>query len=64
MHRPGDPKQTAISDLSKGILSLVAQRFENSTLLVRAGKHNHSAIAAPRLRDVIARHARKLTRRI
>jgi hypothetical protein len=46
MHRPGDPKQTAFSDLSKAILCLVLRRFEHSTLVVRVRQHNHSAIAA------------------
>jgi hypothetical protein len=46
MHRPGDPRQKAISDLSKVIASLVASRFGHSTLVVRAKQLNHSAIAA------------------
>ncbi len=46
MHRPGDPRQTAVSDLSKGIPCLVAPTFEHSTLIVRAKQHNHSEIAA------------------
>ncbi len=46
MHRPGDPRQAAVSDLSKGIPCLVAPTFEHSTLLVRDKQHNYSAIAA------------------
>jgi hypothetical protein len=38
MHRPGDPRQTAVSDFSKVIPCLVAPKFEHSTLAVRA-KH-------------------------
>jgi hypothetical protein len=44
--RPGDLRQTAVSDLSKVILCPVALRFEHSTLVARAKLHNHSAIAA------------------
>ncbi len=46
MHRPADPRQTVVSDLSNVILWLVAPRFEHSTLLVRAKQYKHSAIAA------------------
>jgi len=46
MHRPDDPRQTAASDLSNVILCLVVPKFEQSTLVVRAKQHNHSAIAA------------------
>ncbi len=46
MHRPGDPRQTAVSDLLKIILCLVVLRFEHSTLVVRAKQHNPSVIAA------------------
>jgi hypothetical protein len=46
MHRPGDPRQTVVSNVSKVILCLLAPRFEHSTLLVRAKQHNRSAIAA------------------
>jgi hypothetical protein len=52
MHRLGDPRQTAVSDLSKVILCLVAPKFEQSTLVVRAKQHNHSAIATLHLIDV------------
>ncbi len=45
-HRPDDPRQTAVSDLSKVILCPVAPRFGHSNLVVRAKLHNHSAIAA------------------
>jgi hypothetical protein len=45
MHRIGDPWQTAVSDLSKVILCLVALKFEQSNLVVRAQQHNHSATA-------------------
>ncbi len=48
MHRPDDPRQTPGSDLSKIILCLLALRFEESTFVVRAKQHNHSAIAALR----------------
>jgi len=46
MHCPSDPKQTAISDLSKVILCLVAPRFEHITLVIQAKEHKHLAIAA------------------
>jgi hypothetical protein len=46
MHRPGDPRETAVSGLSRVILCLVAPRLEQRTLLVRAQEHNQSAIAA------------------
>jgi hypothetical protein len=52
MHRLGDPRQTAVRDLPKVILCLVAARFEQSTLVVRAKQTNHSAIATLRLIDV------------
>jgi len=38
MYRPDDPRQTAVSDLSKVILCLVEPRFEHSTLVVRANQ--------------------------
>ncbi len=44
-HRPGDPRQTAVSDLPKVVLCLRASRSEHSTWLVRAKQHNHSATA-------------------
>jgi hypothetical protein len=40
MHRPGNPRQIAASDLSKVILCLVAPRFKHTTLLVHA-KQDH-----------------------
>jgi hypothetical protein len=43
---PGDPRQTAVSDLSKVILYLLASRFEHSSLVVCARQHNQSTIAA------------------
>jgi hypothetical protein len=46
IYRPGDPRQTAVGDLSEVILCLVAPRFEHSTLVVRAKQHHHSPIAA------------------
>jgi hypothetical protein len=46
MHRLGDLRQTAITDLSKAIPCLVAPSFERSTLVVPAKLHNHLAIAA------------------
>ncbi len=46
MHRLDDPRQTAVSDLSKVILRLVAPRFDHSTLIVCGKQHHHSAIAA------------------
>jgi hypothetical protein len=46
MHLPGDPRQTAVSNLSKFILCLVALRFEHSNLVVHAKQHKYSAIAA------------------
>jgi hypothetical protein len=45
MHRLSDPRQTAINALSKVIIHLVAPRFEDNTLAVRAKQHNHSFIA-------------------
>jgi hypothetical protein len=48
MHRSCNPRQTAVSDLSKVILCLVAPSFEHSIVLVRAKQYNHSAIAAKR----------------
>jgi hypothetical protein len=45
MHRPGDPRQTGVCDLSRLILCLVVSKFEHSTLVVRAKQHNHSTIA-------------------
>ncbi len=36
MHRLGDPRKTAISDLSKVVLCLVAPKFDHNTLVVRA----------------------------
>jgi hypothetical protein len=45
MHRPVDPGQTAVTELSKVIPCLVAPKFEHSTLAVRAKQHNQSAIA-------------------
>ncbi len=46
MHRPDDPRQTAVSDLSKVNTCLVMPSFENDTLLVRAKQYYHSVIAA------------------
>jgi hypothetical protein len=47
MHRPGDPRQAAISDdLSKVVRCLVILKFDNSTLAVRAKQHKYSAIEA------------------
>jgi hypothetical protein len=45
MHRPSDPRETAVSDLSKVILFLVGPRLEHSTLVVRVKQHKHTAIA-------------------
>jgi len=42
----GDLGQTAVIDLSKVILSLVVPRLEHNALVVRAKRHNCSAIAA------------------
>ncbi len=36
MHRPGDSRQTAVSNLFKVILDLVAPKFKHNTFLVRA----------------------------
>jgi hypothetical protein len=45
MHRPGDPRQTAVSDFSKVILPcLMVPRFEDVTLVGLANQHNHSAV--------------------
>jgi hypothetical protein len=46
MHRPSDPRQIVVSDLSKIISGPVAPKLEHSTLLVRAKQHNHSALVA------------------
>ncbi len=46
MHRPGDPRYTAVTDLFKVIACLVAPRFEDSTVVVTARQHNQLAIAA------------------
>jgi len=48
IHRPGDPRQTVVSDSSKVILCLVTPRFEDSSLVVRA----QSAIAAQDIIDL------------
>jgi hypothetical protein len=45
MHLLGDLRQTAVSDMSKVILCLVAPRFEHSALVVRPKQHNRLAIA-------------------
>ncbi len=50
MHRPVDPRQTAVSELSKVIPCLVAPKFEHNTLAVRAKQHNQLAIAAMKLK--------------
>jgi hypothetical protein len=42
----GDPRQTAVSDLSKVIPWLVVPRFEHGTLWTRVKQRNHSAMAA------------------
>ncbi len=47
MHRLDDSRQTAVSDLSKVILCLVAPRFKHSTVVIRAKQHNHSITEAP-----------------
>jgi hypothetical protein len=44
--RTGDPRQIAVSDLSRVILWLVVPRFEHSTLWECVEQLNHSAIAA------------------
>jgi len=47
MHRPGDPRQTEISDgLSKVVPCLVVLKFDNSTWAVRAKQNKYSAIEA------------------
>jgi hypothetical protein len=46
MHRPGDPRQTAFSDLSKAALCLRVPGMEHCTLVVHARQRNHSAIEA------------------
>ncbi len=43
MHRPDDPRQTAVSDLSKLIPCLMVPRFEPFNLVVRAEKHDHGS---------------------
>jgi hypothetical protein len=48
-HRPGDPRQTVVRDLSKVILCLIASRFQPSTMVVRTKQYKHSAIAAKRI---------------
>ncbi len=42
----GDPRQTAVGDLSKVIPWLVVPRFEHGTLWTRVKQRNHSAMAA------------------
>jgi hypothetical protein len=42
MHRPGDPRQTAVRDLSKVILCLVAPSFEHRSSLVLGKQHHYS----------------------
>ncbi len=62
MHRPDDPRQTAVSDLSKVILCLLAPSFERSTLVVRAKQNTHSATVAPSLRhSCVAKTQLRLT---
>jgi hypothetical protein len=56
MHRPGDPRQTVVSGLSKVILCLLVPRFEHSTLVVRAKQHNHSAIVSLTRRNKFSEH--------
>jgi hypothetical protein len=46
MHRPGDARQTAVSDWPKIILCLVAPRFEYSSLVAYAKQYNPSALVA------------------
>jgi hypothetical protein len=46
MHRPGDPRQTAVRDWSNVILCLVVPRFQHSSLVVHAKQYNHSVLAA------------------
>ncbi len=46
VHSPGDPRQTAVTDVPKLTLSLVASRFEHRTWVVCAKQPNHSNIAA------------------
>jgi hypothetical protein len=53
VHHPVDPRQTAVSDLFKVILCLMAPRFEHSTLVVCAKQRKHSPIAALNLRQYI-----------
>jgi hypothetical protein len=53
MHRPDDPRETAVSDSSKVILCLVVRRFEHSTLVVHAKQHYCSAIAAHEKRSIV-----------
>jgi hypothetical protein len=50
MHHLGDPRQTALSNLYQIIPCLAAPKFEHSALAVRAKQHNHSAIAAIKLK--------------
>jgi hypothetical protein len=48
-HRSDDPRQTAVSDLTKVVSRLVVPRFEQ----VRAERLNHSGIAAKRNESLI-----------
>jgi hypothetical protein len=50
MHRVGDPRQTAVKDLSRFIPCLAAPRFEHSSLVVRSEKLTHSAIGTMKRR--------------
>ena len=47
----GDPREIAVSDLSRVILCLIASRFEHRTLWVYIEQLNHSAIAAQNAKD-------------
>jgi hypothetical protein len=42
----GDPRETAVNDLSKVMLYLVVPRFEHGTLWTHAEQRNHSAMVA------------------
>jgi hypothetical protein len=50
IHRLGDPRHTALSDLYQIIPYLVPPKFEHIALAVRAKQHNQSAIAAIKIK--------------
>ncbi len=64
MPRLGDPRQTAINELSKVILSLMVPRFEYSTLVVRAKQHNRSPIAPRYINTYVLIYSSRINTRL